>query len=191
MAGMLALESLSLKRNKIASLDGLDQGSGSLVAIDLEGNQLSSMSEVLKLSQLSRATTVSLVDNEGLEDDYRSELLAAMSNLTVLDGEPFAADELAEAAAARRTRAEEAAAAVAAAAAEAAVVAAAVAAAAEATASEAAAAAEAASATAAEAETLLMATEAAAASAPTEPESAQAAATEDSLEAIAEDEGDE
>ena len=99
------LESLSLKRNKITSLDGLDQAGATLLVCELEGNQLSSMSEVLKLSQLSRATTVSLVDNEGLEEDYRSELLAAMHSLAVLDGEPFEPDELAEAAEARRQRA--------------------------------------------------------------------------------------
>ena len=60
------------------------------------------MSEALKLSRLPRLTTVSLADN-GL-DDYRSELLVAVCNLTTLDGELFGDEERAEAAETRRAR---------------------------------------------------------------------------------------
>eukprot|EP00035_Acanthoeca_spectabilis_P021356 m.437784 g.437784 ORF g.437784 m.437784 type:complete len:360 (+) comp18155_c0_seq1:75-1154(+) len=92
---MPKLESLSIKGNKISTLEGVTAANTALTTLFLEQNLLDAVEEVKKLGVLRNVTTLTLSENNGLED-YRMDMLVALPALHELDGEAFEPEEKAE-----------------------------------------------------------------------------------------------
>eukprot|EP00128_Syssomonas_multiformis_P018384 Colp12_sorted_trinity150504_noHs@9164 len=104
-----SLERLHLRDNQIESLDSFTTDSlPALTYLNLRGNKISQISEIAKLEKLPALKMLVCLDNPLAEiEDYRVEVLIALSKLDKLDKELYTDDERRDAEALAMERKEE------------------------------------------------------------------------------------